>query len=129
MPTRPANAPFKDIEASGFFPMTQETIIATIAPAAAARFVVTATRPISPSPTVVEPGLKPNQPNHRINTPNAASVILWPGIALAFPSGPYLPKRGPRTIAPARASQPPTECTTVEPAKSQNGVAMFSNQL
>ena len=40
--TKPAKAPFNAIDASGFFMMIHETIIATIAPAAADRFVVTA---------------------------------------------------------------------------------------
>ena len=30
------------------------------------------------------------------------------------------PSRGPRLIAPVSAAHPPTECTTVEPAKSSN---------
>ena len=75
---------------------------------------------------VVDPGLKPNQPNQRINTPRPAMGILCPGMARALPSAVYLPKRGPTTSAPARAIQPPTECTTVEPAKSIK--PMFSSQ-
>ena len=74
------------------------------------------------SPTVpiasCEPPLKPNQPSHRMNVPRVASARFEPGIGLVLPSL-YLPMRGPRTIQPARAAQPPTECTTVEPAKSE----------
>ena len=68
-------------------------------------------------PTVEAP-LKPNQQNHRMNTPKAAEVILWPRIARGLPSLSYLPMRGPRILAPIKAHRPPTMCTAVEPAKS-----------
>ena len=87
-------------------------------PAAAARLVLTKIMAMSLLAAVVEPGLNPNQPSQRINTPRAARGKLWPKIGLILPSLVYLPIRGPRTMAPARAAQPPTECTTVEPAKS-----------
>ena len=48
-----------------------------------------------------------------------AAVMLWPGIAWTRPSDPYFPIRGPRMMAPVSAAQPPTECTAVQPAKSQ----------
>jgi hypothetical protein len=51
--------------------------------------------------------------------PSVASARFEPGIGLTLPSLVYLPIRGPRMIAPASAAQPPTECTTVEPAKSR----------
>jgi hypothetical protein len=93
------------------------------APAAAAMFVLAKMRDTSEtSPTVpiasCEPPLKPNQPSHRMNVPSVASARFEPGIGLTLPSL-YLPRRGPSTITPARAAQPPTECTTVEPAKSE----------
>jgi hypothetical protein len=44
--------------------------------------------------------------------------MLCPKIGLMEPSLRYLPIRDPRSSTPARAAQPPTECTTVEPAKS-----------
>ena len=47
-----------------------------------------------------------------------ANGIEWPGMARGLPSLSYLPMRGPRMMAPMRAAQPPTLCTTVEPAKS-----------
>ena len=47
-----------------------------------------------------------------------AEVMLWPGMALILPSSAYLPMRGPSIMMPASAAQPPIECTTVEPAKS-----------
>ncbi len=84
--------------------------------------VTTATMPIRRAPLPeapnVLPGLKPNQPKARMNVPRMARIRLWPGIVLAEPSLLYLPIRGPRTIAPASAHQPPTEWTTPEPAKS-----------
>ena len=67
-----------------------------------------------------EPALKPNQPNHRMNTPTTTKPMLWPGIALGEPSGAYLPMRGPRKTPHIRAAQPPALCTMLEPAKSLN---------
>ena len=99
---------------------TQEVIIAAKAPAAADRLVVTAMYvKLAPSGliSVVLPALKPNQPSQRMNTPKAAIGMLCPGIGIVFPFR-YFPIRGPRTIAPAKAHQPPIECTTVDPAKS-----------
>ena len=92
-------------------------------PAQAARLVLRNTSEIATWSAVVaaancDPGLKPNHPNQRINTPSAAIVRLCPGIAFDWPSLPYLPMRGPRMAAPTSAIQPPTECTMVEPAKS-----------
>ncbi len=77
MATSPAKAPFIIIERSGLPDIPQIVIMADIAPAAAAKFVLIATLAIklpSPAPSV-EPGLKPNQPNHRINTPRDARGI------------------------------------------------------
>jgi hypothetical protein len=70
-----------------------------------------------------EPPLKPNQPSHRMNVPSVASARLEPGIGVTRPSAPYLPLRAPRMIAPVSAAQPPTECTTVEPAKSRKPIS------
>ena len=66
---------------------------------------------------MVEPALNPNHPNHNIKTPRAASGKLWPLISCGTLSI-YLPTLGQTYKAPARAAHPPTECTTVEPAKS-----------
>src|SRR2546430_3587334 len=63
-------------------------------------------------PASVEPGLKPNHPKHRMKVPTRAIGMLWPGIALADPSGLYLPRRGPRRAAPTSAIIPPVICTT-----------------
>ncbi len=65
-----------------------------------------------------EPPLNPNQPSQSRNTPIVTSGMLCPMIGLMLPPLTYLPIRGPRMITPARAPQPPTECTSVEPAKS-----------
>src|SRR5688572_20900990 len=53
-----------------------------------------------------------------MNTPTTAIGMLLPIIGLTRPPGPYLPMRGPSIIAPTSAAQPPTECTSVDPAKS-----------
>ena len=66
----------------------------------------------------VEPGLKPIQPNSRMNVPVTTNTMLWAGNARGLPSVPYLPSRGPSTTASAIAQNPPTACTTVDPAKS-----------
>ncbi len=118
MPTRPARAPFRLMPISGFLKITQEVSMPATQPAQAARLVLTKIMAISVLPAVVEPGLKPNQPSQRMNTPTAAMGRLWPGMALTSPFLPYLPNRGPMTMAPASDAQPPMECTTVEPAKS-----------
>ena len=81
-----------------------------IPPAAEARNVLVATEPIKshlPTAPKVEPGLNPNHPNQRIKAPTADKVKLCPGIALAVPSSLYFPRRGPKTIAPASAANPP----------------------
>jgi len=44
--------------------------------------------------------------------------MLCPGRALGRPLT-YFPIRGPKSRIPASPAQPPTLCTTVEPAKSQ----------
>ena len=69
-------------------------------------------------PDSVEPGLKPNQPNARMNVPSTAIGMLWPGIGCALPSGAYLPMRGPIILAPTSAATPPVMWTTELPAKS-----------
>ncbi len=107
--TRPARAPLRDMEISGFFTRHQEVTIAPMAPAAAARLVTTAiTASDPPSMAVVLPGLNPNHPSHKIKTPSVAMAILCPRIGCATPFL-YLPIRAPSTMAPARAAQPPTE--------------------
>ena len=111
--TRPASAPFRTIVRSAFLYMICVTASATTAPDAAAMLVFAKMRPMSVmSPTVpaasCDPPLKPNQPSHRMNIPNVASARFDPGIGMVLPSL-YFPIRGPSTIAPAKAAQPPTE--------------------
>jgi len=121
MATSPARQPFSVMPKSGFPRNSQAAIMELTVAAAAATFVVVATWAMDgPSAAIVEPGLNPNQPNHRTSTPMAAEVMLCPGRAFTFPPRPNFPMRGPRTMTPARAAQPPTEWTTVEPAKSRN---------
>ena len=115
--TSPASVPLRVMPASGFRKITHAVMSDAMAPAAAARFVFTAIRAMSGMPAVVLPGLNPN---HRMKTPRAAIGMLWPGMAVTFPSFVYRPLRGPSMIAPQRAAHPPTEWTTVEPAKSMN---------
>ena len=108
MATSPARHPFIVIPRSGFPARIQIVAIPVKAPAAAARFVFIATFASNePSPTPnVDPGLNPNQPNQRINTPSEASGILCPRMARAFPLT-NLPIRGPRRIVPIKAAHPP----------------------
>ena len=136
MATRPASTPFRVMPTSGFPNLNQATTMAAMPPAQPARNVLTMMRAMVPLAAVVEPALNPNQPRDRMKTPSAAIGRLWPGMARGLPSLPYLPMRGPTTIAPAKAAQPPTECTTVEPAKSMKphvrqpgaGVAVVADQ-
>src|SRR5579862_4953604 len=86
----------------------------------AASVVLAATRPM-PSKSIADsvlPGLNPYQPNHRIKPPEQA-IVRSCGIIGPPPSRlKRRPRRGPRTIAPASAMNPPMVWTTVEPAKS-----------
>ena len=123
MATRPARAPLRVMDTSGFLYRIQVMIMVETVATAAARLVVTKMLPAevrvaSPVIDTVEHPLKPNQQNQRINTPRAPRVMLCPRIALGFPSRPYLPIRGPSIFAPISADMPPTMCTAVEPAKS-----------
>src|SRR5690606_38468806 len=122
--TRPARAPLSAMVTSTFLYMIWVRIIAAITPPQAARLVLAKIRlmseasPFEPSASCDAP-LKPNQPSHRMKVPSVASAIDEPGIGLILPSGPYLPLRAPMRMAPASAAQPPTEWTSVEPAKSE----------
>ncbi len=123
MATSPASAPFTLMERSALPNIAREVTLEATTPAEAARFVVTAMRAMAPaSAAIVLPGLKPNHPSHRTNPPSVTSGMLWPGIGCIRPSGAYFPRRGPRTMIPASPAQPPTEWTTVEPAKSRKPI-------
>src|SRR5262245_38377716 len=119
--TRPASRPLIDMPRSGFPSHIQLSAVAESMAMNAAVFVVMKMCDIAPgSAAIVEPGLNPNHPSQSTKVPMTAEVMLWPGRGFTLPSGPILPMRGPRTRMPASAAQPPTLCTTVEPAKSQN---------
>ena len=122
--TRPARAPLSAKVRSTFLNSTWAVSMAATTPAAAARLVLTNTMAMAAASSALpsascEPPLNPNQPSHRMKVPRVASGRLAPGMGLTRPSGPYLPFRAPRMIAPVSAAQPPTEWTTVEPAKSE----------
>ena len=118
--TRPASTPLTDMLRSGLPSQIQFSAVADSSPMNAAVFVVMKMCAIAfASTAIVEPGLNPNQPSHSTKQPMTPDVKLCGGIAFTLPSGPYLPRRGPRIRMPASAAQPPTLCTTVEPAKSQ----------
>ena len=76
MPTSPASTPLSVIVTLGMPSRNHVSAIAPSAPAPAARNVLAAMMAIPGPPAVVEPALKPNQPNHRMNTPSAASGML-----------------------------------------------------
>src|SRR2546421_1179926 len=105
-----------------FFDLGETKNTATRPAAHAASVVLAATRPMPVQSMAdrVEPGLNPYQPNHRMTPPMAPQVRSCGG------SGPppsrlnLRPRRGPSAMAPARAMNPPTVWTTVEPAKSRN---------
>src|SRR5262245_47988638 len=111
--------PLEALETSGFPNLRYQMTRAAADPAQAARFVLTAIAAMRRSVAAsVDPGLKPIQPKRRMNVPVTTNTRLWAGNARGLPSGPYLPRRGPRMMASAIAQNPPTACTTVEPAKS-----------
>ena len=92
--------------------------MAAMIPAADARQVVTRTNETaSGSAESTDPPLNPNQPSHSRKTPMAASGKLCPMIGRMLPLE-YFPIRGPSISTPTRAAHPPTECTSVDPAKS-----------
>jgi hypothetical protein len=75
----------------------------------------------------VDPALKPIQPTSSSSAPADEMMTEWPGIGRTAPSGAKRPLRAPSTIRPASATQPPIECTTVDPAKSMK--PSFASQL
>src|SRR3989338_2949584 len=75
--TRPAKAPLIVMDKSGFPIKSHREKLTFRPPAAAAILVVTAIWGMAPgSAAMVLPGLKPNQPSHRINPPKVALVML-----------------------------------------------------
>ena len=103
-------------------------MIAATTPPAAARLVFAKMREMSDTSELepmasCEAPLKPNQPSHRMKVPRVASGMDEPGIGITRPSE-YLPRRAPRMMAPVSAAQPPTECTSVDPAKSEKPITL-----
>ena len=121
--TSPAIAPLRLAKRSTRPKSGRETISAAMTPPAAARFVLTSTWLIATASAALprascDPPLKPNQPSQRMKTPSVTTRTLEGGVARTLPSRRNLPSRGPTTITPASAAQPPVPCTMVEPAKS-----------
>src|SRR5690606_28353483 len=97
MDTSPASVPFRIMVRSGFPIISHEVAVERRQPEAAAMKVLTSMREMaSGSAAMVLPGLKPNHPNHKMNVPRVARLILWPGIGITVPSSLYLPRRAPR---------------------------------
>src|SRR5215831_11854658 len=84
--------------------------------------------PTASSADRVEPGLKPYHPNHRIRPPTAPRMMLCGSIGPPPSRANTRPSRGPSAIAPASEITPPMVWTTVEPAKSRNGVDIVASQ-
>ena len=89
-----------------------------IKPADAAKNVLIKINGILRSIAPFAPPLNPNQPNHKMIAPSAASGVLLPW-KVFFPSL-NLPVLFPIINKIASATQPPTEWTTLDPAKSIN---------
>ena len=129
MATSPANAPFKTMATSMRPVLSWLKSRTHITPAAAAILVLEKILATANASSVVaiescDPPLKPNQPNHKINVPSVTCGKELPVMVRGLP--PSLlkrPWRAPRIIAPVSAAHPPTECTSVEPAKSLNPIS------
>ena len=126
--TRPARAPFNAKLKSTLPYKIDAKIIAATKPPAAAMFVFTYTLAIAAASAALpsaswDPPLKPNHPNHSIKVPIVAKGKFDPGIAITEPLEAYLPNLGPIIIAPVNAAHPPTEWTSVEPAKSEKPIS------
>jgi len=105
---------------SHFFVWKNITKTAARPPVHAASVVFIATRP-TPALSIiesVEQGLKPYQPNQSIKPPMTAMVRSCGTIGPPPSRLNVRPNLGPSMMAPAIATHPPIECTTVEPAKS-----------
>ena len=69
---------------------------------------------------LVEPALNPYQPTHKTRTPESTEETSC-GSKSCARRGSYRPLREPTIKTPMRAEAPPTQCTTVLPAKSWKG--------
>ncbi len=118
--TRPARQPLRVMERSGLPRIHQATSVALKVAAAAAVLVVMAIRAMAfQSAAMVLPGLNPNQPNHRTKRADRrrGHVVARDRSSRDRPCR-TCPSADRARGCPARAAHPPTECTTVEPAKS-----------
>src|SRR6185436_1707272 len=131
MDTRPARKPLMMAVVSHFFVRNHIRKIADRPPVQAASVVFVATRP-TPALSMsdrVEQGLKPYHPNQRIRPPMTAMVRSCGGMGPPPSRLNLRPSRGPSMIAPAIATHPPIEWTTVEPAKSWKFMPRLERQL
>src|SRR5690606_12601541 len=121
--TRPANTPLPIMARSGLPALSEIVTVQNRPPAIDASKVFTPTVITYSSASSSEPGLNPNQPTQRMNTPRIANGMVWAGIARGLAFASYLPMRGPRKIAPIRAAMPPVMWTMPDPAKSEYWIA------
>ncbi len=94
MATRPASMPLHIIAGSGFFVLNHHIqSVAPRAPVAEASIVLTATTAMRRSVAASdEPGLKPNQPNARMNVPSMTIGMLCGTIGFtSLPFASYFP--------------------------------------
>src|SRR3569833_3941224 len=77
-----------------------------------------ATRPFTAATLCADITLNPNQPTVSIHAPSARKGMLDGGCAAILPSFANRPCRAPNNTTAPHARQPPTACTTTEPAKS-----------
>src|SRR3954471_17549662 len=117
MATRPPRKPLTDMPRSHFFDLGYTKTTAINPAEQAASVVLAATRPMPTQSMAdsVEPGLNPYQPNHRMTAPIEAMVRSCGGRGPPPSRLNLRPRRGPRAMHPARAMNPPTVCTTVDP--------------
>ena len=106
----PANMPLQ-IAPTSTLPLVAQVIASAVSiPAVLESIADTATTLKRTSVAArVEPALKPNQPNARINVPKIPSGKLWAVKLRTVPSRPYFPMRGPSTKTPINAITPPVK--------------------
>ena len=116
MPTRPARAPLSAWPTSGRPKRYQLKPRAASAPVAPASVVFTKICGTFWENPRLLPPLNPYHPNHKSKTPRVARGMFCPWMGRALSE--KRPMRGPIIITAAKATHPPTEWTTVDPAKS-----------
>src|SRR6478672_8137783 len=116
MATSPATAPDMPPRTLGLPLWNHSAASQPKAAAAAPKWVATkalVARPLAPSAL---PALKPNQPTQSRQAPMKLRTRLC-----GFTDAVGYPSRGPRYSAQTRAETPDVTCTTVPPAKSNDG--------